>query len=154
MKPPRSVLSYALTLLGRRDYSLWELVRKLEGKGYSRDEIDEAVARLREWNYLDDQRYLRRQIEKHHAEKKSRIYIRRRLCLAGLEPRLIEEGLNHFYPPEREAEIVRFWWDKYFASKIRSPQEKREVIKWARRLSAAGFPAEEIRPYLDCNKES
>ena len=154
MKPPRSALSYALTLLGRRDYSVWELVRKLEGKGYQRDEIDEAVTRLKEWNYLDDERYLRRQIEKYRAGKKSRTYIRRRLCLAGLEPQLVEEGLTHFYPPEEEEEIVRFWWDKYFASEIRSPQEKKEVIKWARRLSAAGFPVEEIRPYLDRNKES
>ncbi|NLY92164.1 MAG: regulatory protein RecX [Firmicutes bacterium] len=154
MKPPRSALSYALTLLGRRDYSVWELIRKLEGKGYQREEIDAAVTRLREWNYLDDERYLRRQIEKYRVDKKSRAYIRHRLRLAGLEPHLVEEGLNRFYPPAEEAEVVRFWWDKYFTSEIRSAQEKREVIKWARRLSAAGFPAEEIRPYLDRNKES
>ncbi|HEY8392965.1 MAG TPA: regulatory protein RecX [Capillibacterium sp.] len=154
MKPTRSALSYALTLLGRRDYSAWELVRKLEGKGYPRDEIDEAVARLREWHYLDDERYLCRLIEKYRTEKKSRTYIRHRLYLAGLEPELVEEGLNRFYPPEEEAEIVRFWWDKYFTAESRSPQEKKAVIKWARRLSAAGFPAEEIRPYLDRNKDS
>ena len=47
MSPKRPALSYALTLLGRRDYSTWEMERKLEGKGYQRDEIMTAVARLR-----------------------------------------------------------------------------------------------------------
>ncbi|HHT48420.1 MAG TPA: regulatory protein RecX [Firmicutes bacterium] len=154
MKPQRSPVAYSLTLLGRRDYSVRELMRKLEGKGYQRDEIDAAVTRLREWKYLDDERYLRRLIEKYRKDKKSRSYIRGRLSLAGLEPEMIEEGLATIYPPEQEKEIVRFWWEKCFTASGGSPQEKKEVIRWARRLYAAGFPAEAIRPYLDRNNES
>lgn len=154
MSPKRSALSYALTLLGRRDYSTREMERKLEGKGYPPEEIKTTVARLGEWNYLDDGNYLRRQIDKYLAAKKSRSYIRHRLSLAGLEPQTVEEGLDLYYPREKERENVRFWWQKCFDGIEPTPKEKREVIKWARRLYAAGFPAEEIRPYLDNNKES
>ena len=122
MKTPRSAMSCALTLLERRDYSVWELIRKLEGKGYPREEIDEAVTRLREWNYLDDERYLRRKIEKYREEKKSRTYTRQRLSLAGLEPNPIEEGLDRFYPPAAEAVVVRFWWENFFTGECRSLQ--------------------------------
>ncbi|NLM36809.1 MAG: regulatory protein RecX [Firmicutes bacterium] len=154
MKPKEPALSYALTLLGRRDYSTRELERKLEGQGYQREEIMAALARLREWNYLDDATYLRRQIDKHLAAKKSRSYIRQRLCLAGLDPQLVEEGLDLYYPPAQERENVRFWWQKYFGDPECSPQDKRVIIRWARRMYAAGFPAEEIHPYLDDHKES
>jgi len=154
MNPKRPALSYALTLLGRRDYSTWELERKLEGKGYRREEIKTAVSRLREWNYLDDETYLRRQIDQYRAAKKSRSYIRQRLRLAGLDPQMVEEGLDLYYPPEQERENIRFWWQKTFGGLESTAQEKKAVIRWARRLYAAGFPAEEIRPYLDANKES
>ncbi|NLW59846.1 MAG: regulatory protein RecX [Firmicutes bacterium] len=154
MSPKRPALSYALTLLGRRDYSIRELERKLEGKGYQRDEIRTAVARLQEWHYLGDETYLRRQIDKYLAAKKSRSYIRQRLQLAGLDQQMIEEGLARYYPPAKERENVRFWWQKCFGEADFSPQDKRAVIRWARRMYAAGFPAEEIRPYLDYDKES
>ena len=154
MSPKRPALSYALTLLGRRDYSTRELERKLEGKGYQREEIATAVARLREWNYLDDETYLRRQIDKYLAAKKSRSYIRQRLRLTGLDPQMVEEGLDLYYPSTKERENVQFWWQKCFGDADFSPQEKKIVIRWARRMYAAGFPAEEIRPYLDYNKES
>ena len=114
MSPKRPALSYALTLLGRRDYSTWEMERKLEGKGYQRDEIMTAVARLREWNYLDDETYLRRQIDKYLVAKKSRSYIRQRLRLAGLDPQLVEDGLDLYYPADKEREYVQFWWQKCF----------------------------------------
>ena len=142
MSPKRPALSYALTLLGRRDYSTWEMERKLEGKGYQRDEIMTAVARLREWNYLDDETYLRRQIDKYLVAKKSRSYIRQRLRLAGLDPQLVEDGLDLYYPVDKERENVQFCGKMFRRSDF---HRRKSVIRWARRMYAAGFPAEEIR---------
>ena len=153
MSAMRTALAYALTILGRRDYSTWELERKLEGKGYPTTEIGAAVARLREWKYLDDEHYLCRQIDKYLAAKKSRAYIRQRLILAGLDHQLVTDGLNRLYPSALEGKIVRYWWEKSFSGQP-TVKEKRDIIKWARRLYAAGFPAEAIRPYLDGDKES
>ena len=153
MTPSRSALTYALTLLGRRDYSTFEIEEKLKGKGYPLEEISTAVGRLREWNYLDDKKYIRRQIDKYWTAKKSRTYIRQRLKLAGLEPILVDESLNRWYPPAQERAVIRYWWEKCFNAQTAAP-EKKLIMRWARRLYAAGFPGEEIRPYLNNAQES
>jgi regulatory protein len=153
MKPRRSALAYALALLGRRDYSTFEIEQKLEGKGYLPEEICLAVRRLREWNYLDDEKYVRRQIEKYRMGKKSRTYIRQRLKSAGLEPTLVAESLDHWYSLAQEREVIRSWWEKCFTDQTVAP-EKKTVMKWARRLYAAGFPGEELRSYLNNDQES
>ena len=101
-----------------------KLERKLEGKGYQRDEIMTAVARLREWNYLDDETYLRRQIDKYLVAKKSRSYIRQRLRLAGLDPQLVEDGLDLYYPADKEREYVQFWWQKCFGDRNLHPMKR------------------------------
>lgn len=49
-----SALSSAVTLLARRDHSENEIRTKLRRRGYSDDEIGQAVERLRQRGYLDD----------------------------------------------------------------------------------------------------
>ncbi len=50
-----SALSRALSLLARRGYSEAELRKKLAG--YPEAEVEAAIARLRDWGYLDDRAY-------------------------------------------------------------------------------------------------
>lgn len=47
----------ALRLLTRRGYAEGELSRRLQGKGYSAEEISAALNRCRELGYLDDQHF-------------------------------------------------------------------------------------------------
>ncbi len=155
MKPSVSALEYSLTLLEKRDFCNQELRRRLAQRGYPEEEVDEALTRLQEWGYLNDQAYLQRQVEKYLAAGKSRAFIRQRLLLSGLEPEVVEEGLAQYYPPGRERALIKFWWEKLFGGDTgRTAPGKKEIIKWARRLYAAGFPAEEIEPYLNQVKES
>ncbi|MBJ7329490.1 MAG: RecX family transcriptional regulator [Solirubrobacteraceae bacterium] len=53
-------LDFAYRYLGRRDRTVLEMRRHLEGKRVEPDLIDEAVAELIEQGYLDDARYARR----------------------------------------------------------------------------------------------
>lgn len=53
-------LDFAYRYLGRRDRTVVEMRRHLEGKRVEPDLIDEAVAELLEQGYLDDARYARR----------------------------------------------------------------------------------------------
>ncbi len=53
----KKAFSAALRLLSRRDRSETELRQKLEQFGFSHSAIDSAVAKCREYNYLDDNRY-------------------------------------------------------------------------------------------------
>ncbi len=154
MKPSVSALEYSLTLLEKRDFCIQELRRRLEQRGYPEEEVGEALTRLLEWGYLNDQAYLQRQVEKYLAAGKSRAFIRQRMLLSGLEPEVVEEGLAQFYPPAKERALIKFWWEKLFGDTSLTAPGKKEIIKWARRLYAAGFPMEEIEPYLNQVKES
>lgn len=53
----RSALDVALTMLGRRDFSVSEIVEKLKNRNYSQDEITRTVEKLLSYNYLNDERY-------------------------------------------------------------------------------------------------
>ena len=154
MKPLISALEYSLTLLQRRDYCRQELGFKLEKRGYKKDEIAEALSRLEQWGYLDDMAYLLRKVDKYLEVGKSRAFIRQRLLLSGIKPEMIEDGLEQLYPVEKEKETIKFWWEKIFGQSEQTVPGKKEIIKWARRLYAAGFPPEEIKPYLNQDEES
>ena len=56
-KPKASAYDKALGLLARREQSGRELRRKLDRGGYAADEADEAVARLGDQHYQDDERF-------------------------------------------------------------------------------------------------
>jgi SOS response regulatory protein OraA/RecX len=154
MKRSVSALEYSLTLLKKRDFCNQELRLRLEKRGYPQAEVAEALTSLQKWGYLDDHAYLQRQVEKYLAAGKSRAFIHQRLILSGLEPEEVEAGLAQFYPPGQERAVIRFWWEKIFGDTSATTPGKKEIIKWARRLYAAGFPAEEIEPYLNQEKES
>ncbi|HBG17056.1 MAG TPA: hypothetical protein DDW93_09775 [Firmicutes bacterium] len=154
MKRLSSALEYSLTLLQRRDYCSQELGLRLEKRGYKKEEIAEALSRLEQWGYLDDKAYLLRKVDKYLEAGKSRAYIRQRLLLSGIKPEMIEDGLEQLYPLEKEKETIKFWWEKIFGQSEQTVPGKKEIIKWARRLYAAGFPSEEIKPYLNQDEES
>ncbi len=147
MKRSVSALEYALTLLGRRDYCCQELGLKLEKRGYKKEEALEAIERLCHWGYLNDEAYVAIQIDRFLQAGRSRAYIRKRLLSSGVESRIIESGLEKRYSPEQEKEIIKVLWDK-MVERAKFPPGEKEIYRWARRLYAAGFPPEEIRPYL------
>jgi regulatory protein len=50
-------LNAALRMLARRSYSVAEIRQALEKKGYAREPVAAAIARLREIGYLDDKKF-------------------------------------------------------------------------------------------------
>lgn len=60
MPARKTATEVALTLLGRRDFSVSEMRQKLALRGYAHDEIDHALSRVDEMGYLNDGRYAQR----------------------------------------------------------------------------------------------
>lgn len=58
-KPGMSAKAKALSYLARREHSQLELTRKLSAKGYSEDEIAQALAWVREHQFQSDTRFIR-----------------------------------------------------------------------------------------------
>lgn len=55
MKRNKTAYEAAIALLNRRAQSEWEMRTKLRRKEYSKSEIDEAVEKLYEYHYLNDE---------------------------------------------------------------------------------------------------
>jgi regulatory protein len=96
---PAARLEHALTLawrlLNRRDRTVLELRRHLEGKGVERATADAAVAELERQGYLDDRRYAARFVEdRRRLDHWGRDRISRRLAACGVPPSLIEAALD------------------------------------------------------------
>ena len=87
-------LDLAYRYLGRRDCTVAEMRRYLEGKRVDPATIEEAVAELTEQGYVDDARYARRfaqdrrELDHWGAER-----IERRLVTAGVDRALVEAAL-------------------------------------------------------------
>lgn len=58
-KPSSSAYQYGLYLLSGQDYSEFKIRQKLKSKNYEATEIDEAVEKLKEKNYLREAEYKR-----------------------------------------------------------------------------------------------
>ena len=87
-------LDLAYRYLGRRDRTVAEMRRYLEGKRVDLAAIAAAIAQLRDQGYLDDARYAqrfaqdRRELDGWGSER-----IERRLLTAGVDPDLVESAL-------------------------------------------------------------
>jgi len=62
-KPSSDSFNYALMLLSRRDYSEFELRRKLEC--YDSVEVENTINKLKEKGLLSDERYVERLVDRY-----------------------------------------------------------------------------------------
>jgi len=72
--PNKSALNAALRILTPRDHSKYELVQKLEQRGFSRADIDDAVSACMRFDYINDARtakvYIRQLKRKGYGKKR------------------------------------------------------------------------------------
>jgi SOS response regulatory protein OraA/RecX len=55
----QTAFQYSIRLLSVRDYSEYKLSSKLKDRGYTQDDIQDTVQRLKELNYLREEEYLK-----------------------------------------------------------------------------------------------
>lgn len=147
-------IEQALTFLSRRDYTCQGLTAALAKKGYTEAEVRTAVERLVDWGYLNDRVYAAVAIDRLKQEGKSRAYIRHRLETAGVAPAIIDEEMEKGYRQEEEEKILRAWWRRFRERLEGRAPTRRERLKWARRLLAAGFPPESVEACFEKDQDS
>ena len=88
-------LDAAYRYLARRDRTVSEVRRHLEGRRVEPDAIEQAIAELREQGYLDDARYARTFTEDRRTlDGWGPDRIARRLAQVGIPPDVIEAALS------------------------------------------------------------
>ena len=149
------VYEYALSLLDRREHGEKELVQKLRRRCSSAAPIREAVARLKEYDLLNEERYAQRVFESWRAKK---VYGR-----LHLQAELLKKQVGEAYVPvilsmlsdEEEAARVRAAWRQIAGRRDKKYDcaTEKGVAALIRYFSARGFGPAMIRTGLALAKE-
>ena len=133
-------MSIALDLLSRRDRSESELRKRLLVREIHEEEIETVIARLKELNYLDDQKLATRLAAS--AVNSGRGYgIRLALDLAkkGIPRDIADEALATITTDYDEQELVRELLARKFPNFDKSTADNREKIRVMNFLLRRGF---------------
>jgi len=140
-KPKRSAYDKALGLLARREHSRKELGTKLRQSGYEGDEAAEALDRLGEQHYQDDDRFAGALLRSRIAQGYGPVRLRMELKTHGLADARIRELLD-------EAEVD---WAAAAAAQLRrryggaGASDPAERARRAQFLLRRGFAAATVR---------
>ena len=95
--------SCALDLLSYRDYSEQRLRERLQRKGAEEEQADEAIAKLRRYGLVDEQRYAECVYEAWLGKRcYGRLHLQAELQKKGVRQELISEILQRFTPELEE----------------------------------------------------
>jgi len=140
-KPKRSAYDKALGLLARREHSRKELKTKLRQGGYEGEETSEAIDRLGEQHYQDDDRFAEVLLRSRIAQGYGPVRLRVELKSHGLADARIRDLLE-------EAEVD---WDASAAAQLRrryggtGSADPAERARRAQFLLRRGFAAATVR---------
>lgn len=140
-KPKPSAYNKALGLLARREHSARELKRKLDQGGYAREEAGEALSRLEEQHYQDDDRFAGVMLRNRVSQGYGPARIRAELRSHGVSDAAIRTLLD-------EAEVD---WDALAQNQLhrhyglRIAKDPSERQRQAQYLQRRGFSSASIR---------
>ena len=131
-----------IRLLRYRPRSVAEARRRLQGKGFSRIEVDAAIARAEAERLLDDELFARLWIEDRlHAHPLSRRAIELELSDLGVARSLVQQQLARLYPPEREKELAfRLASERFQQLRGRNIETEKRTSRVISYLTRRGFP--------------
>lgn len=99
-------LNKALLILGRRNYSITALTKKLEQAEFSEENIAQAIERLLELRYLDDSRYASVFVNRY--SNKGNYFIKNKLIEKGISKEIFLPLLDSLTPEnERATHLVK-----------------------------------------------
>lgn len=116
----------AVRFLARNMRTESEIRSKLEDKGYSEDDTEGAIEKLRSYGYLNDVAYARAYVNT-YGKDRGRLRLAYELGSKGIDKSIIEEVL-----PENEVETAKILADK----KVKKYPEKEKMIRY---LMSRGF---------------
>ena len=94
-KPEKTALVAAVDILARQEYSEAKLYEKLARKGYRDEEIEGAIARLKERRYLNDAEACARQFAFLYTESRNSV---RQICLKLRQRGFTKEDIDACKP--------------------------------------------------------
>lgn len=158
----KSALDTALTCLSKRALTYFELKIRLEKKGYSEEEINEAMERVEGWGYINDQAYAL-SFSQSKLSSWSRKRVQQELLRRGVSLIVIEDVLDQVFQTEQELSQCRNLAQKMWIQQVKrwetSYQFKKTYAKLPRdlflkqkigqKLAQKGYPLNVIQQALE-----
>ena len=135
----------AMHLLEQMDRTEYGLREKLRQGEYQEEAIEDAVAYVKSYHYLDDERYARNYILS-YQNTRSRQRIQQDLLRKGIDKRLIEQVLEEAYEGE-ELQMIRQLLQKKHYDTGTDMKEKRRIYAF---LLRRGFKSGDILQVMRC----
>lgn len=139
----------AMHLLNDMDRTESQLRTKLLNGDYPADIVDEAIAYVKSFGYINDESYIRRFIEsKRNSKSKKEIYAL--LMKKGVDMEQVQEILSEYYGAEDSLNAIRdLLRKKRYDPKSATDQEMRKIYGY---LARKGFGYEDIRQVIQINE--
>ncbi len=139
----------ALYLLEQMDRTEQQLREKLISSGYPIVCVDEAIAYVKSFHYLDDERYAET-FTRYKKEKMSRQQIKQKLMMRGVSKDIISNVIEEEYDVDESVHIRRLLEKKHFSSEKADEGEYRRVYNY---LLRRGFRScDVIREMNNCKE--
>lgn len=129
----------AMHLLERQDRTEYQLRDKLKQNGYPQEVIEEAIAYVQKYHYVDDLRYACNYIH-YQKERKSRRRLQQDLMQKGVSKQLIEQALEEEGDADEREAICRLLEKKGY----RADMPRKEAHKLYQFLLRRGYKSSDI----------
>ncbi len=110
---PKRARLRAMHLLEKMDRTEQQLREKLLQSAYPELIIDDAVSYVKNYHYIDDQRYARNYLES-HASSKSMRQMEQELLAKGIEKEIIRQAVSEMELPDEEGQILALLKKKHY----------------------------------------
>lgn len=133
-------------LLERMDRTEAQLGDKLRQGYYPEDVIEDAIAYVKSYHYVDDLRYAQNYVRSRKGQKSQR-KLQMELLAKGVSKQKIQQALEEEYQQENEQELILRWIEKkQYCAQEADLKEKRRMYQF---LLRKGFQSDDILHVLD-----
>lgn len=148
MDAENGAYAHALRLLTVRPRSAADLRRRLHKKEHPQEQIDAAIARCRELNYINDPRTAHERTRALIRNGKVGPRIRQQLYKEGFEAQDIEDAIENCMSEHDEREILAEVFARRFAARnidLHDPRQRRRIVGY---LQRRGFNLNRILEHI------
>ena len=130
----------AMHLLEQMDRTEQQLREKLQLSEYPNRCVDDAIAYVKRFHYLDDERYAQT-FTRYKKERMSRQQIKQKLMMKGVSRDIIANAIEEEYDVDERVHIRSILDKKHFSSEVADEGEFRRVYNY---LLRRGFRSNDI----------
>lgn len=141
MRKKSDAIQVCLNLLSAKDYFERELREKLEKRDFSKKEIESAMERLKELNYLGDEELAGRYVQSYLKRGKGPLWIRMKLFEKCREPSIVDQALSALCE-EEVLEALEAW---IYRKKLHRTSREKSL----RLLASRGFLTHQIYSVIE-----